>query len=117
MNDNYRPAVLDSIRWGKFKQVIWRIFMDNIEAELKKIISEHLGIEPNLITMEKKLFDDLGADSLDIVELVMAAEDTWHIEFADDELRAEDVSVSDFVKKIREKVVAKSEVAEAKADA
>lgn len=61
--------------------------MTREEALLKltKMTAEHLGIEEDKITEESNYIDDLGADSLDVVELVMAAEEEFGIEVSDDE--------------------------------
>ena len=58
--------------------------MSNIEDEVKKIVVEHLGIEETKVTPQSKFIDDLGADSLDTVELVMAFEEEFSIEIPDD---------------------------------
>ena len=58
--------------------------MDNTEEKVKKIVVEHLGIDDNKITLDSKFIDDLGADSLDTVELVMAFEEQFGIEIPDD---------------------------------
>ena len=58
--------------------------MSNIEDEVKKIVVEHLGIEETKVTPQSKFIDDLGADSLDTVELVMAFEEKFGIEIPDD---------------------------------
>ena len=58
--------------------------MNSTEEKVKKIVSEHLGIEENTITLDSKFIDDLGADSLDTVELVMAFEEKFDIEIPDD---------------------------------
>ena len=58
--------------------------MNSTEEKVKKIVSEHLGIEENTITLDSKFIDDLGADSLDTVELVMAFEEQFDIEIPDD---------------------------------
>jgi len=54
--------------------------MSDIEARVKKIIAEQLGVEESQVTNEKAFVADLGADSLDTVELVMALEDEFGIE-------------------------------------
>ena len=58
----------------------------NITTEEKviKIVMDHLGIEENKILPDSKFIDDLGADSLDTVELVMAFEEQFSIEIPDD---------------------------------
>ena len=58
--------------------------MDSTEEKVKKIVIEHLGIEENKISLDSKFIDDLGADSLDTVELVMAFEEQFDIEIPDD---------------------------------
>ena len=58
--------------------------MSDIEDQVKKIVVEHLGIEESKVTPEAKFIDDLGADSLDTVELVMAFEEKFGIEIPDD---------------------------------
>ena len=50
----------------------------------KKIVVEHLGVEAEKVTEEASFIDDLGADSLDIVELVMAFEEEFGVEIPDD---------------------------------
>jgi len=56
-----------------------------IFERIKKIISEQLGVDEDDITMESSFIDDLGADSLDIVELIMALEEEFEIEIPDSE--------------------------------
>ena len=58
--------------------------MGSTEEKVKKIVMDHLGIEENKISLDSKFIDDLGADSLDTVELVMAFEDQFGIEIPDD---------------------------------
>ena len=58
--------------------------MSNIEEQVKQIVVEHLGIDESKVTPESKFIDDLGADSLDTVELVMAFEEKFSIEIPDD---------------------------------
>ena len=59
--------------------------MSDIEARVKKIIAEQLGVEESQVTNEKSFVADLGADSLDTVELVMALEDEFSIEIPDED--------------------------------
>ena len=58
--------------------------MDSTEEKVKKIVMDHLGIEEGKISLDSKFIDDLGADSLDTVELVMAFEEQFGIEIPDD---------------------------------
>lgn len=68
--------------------------------KVKKIIVEQLGVEEDEITMESSFIDDLGADSLDIVELIMAFEEEFDLEIPDSE--AEKIStVGDAVEYIK----------------
>ncbi|MDP4093498.1 MAG: acyl carrier protein [Bacillota bacterium] len=53
--------------------------------KVKKIIVEQLGVEEEEIAMESSFIDDLGADSLDIVELIMALEEEFDLEIPDSE--------------------------------
>ncbi len=58
--------------------------MDTFE-EVKKIIVEQLGVDPDKVTMEARFRDDLEADSLDLVELIMAFEDKFGGSISDEE--------------------------------
>ena len=58
--------------------------MSDIEEQVKKIIVDHLGIDESKVASDSKFIDDLGADSLDTVELVMAFEEKFSIEIPDD---------------------------------
>jgi acyl carrier protein len=58
--------------------------MSDIEARVKKIVAEHLDTEEGKITSTSAFVDDLGADSLDQVELVMAFEEEFGVEIPDD---------------------------------
>ena len=57
----------------------------SIEERVKKIVAEQLGSGEDEITNESSFIDDLGADSLDTVELVMALEEEFDIEISDDD--------------------------------
>ena len=58
--------------------------MSEVESQVKQIVVDHLGIDQDKVTPESKFIDDLGADSLDTVELVMAFEEKFGIEIPDD---------------------------------
>ena len=58
--------------------------MSNVAERVKKIVIEHLGVDAEKVTIEASFIDDLGADSLDTVELVMAFEEEFGIEIPDD---------------------------------
>ena len=57
----------------------------DISSKVKKMVSDHLGIDENKVTEEANFIDDLGADSLDTVELVMAFEEEFGSEISDSE--------------------------------
>ena len=59
--------------------------MENIEQRVRKIVAEQLGVNEADIKNESSFVDDLGADSLDTVELVMALEEEFECEIPDDE--------------------------------
>ncbi len=58
--------------------------MSDISEKVKKIVVEHLGVEENKVNDSASFIDDLGADSLDTVELVMAFEEEFECEIPDD---------------------------------
>ena len=57
---------------------------DDISSKVKKIVADHLGIDEAKVTDESSFIDDLGADSLDTVELVMAFEEEFDCEIPDE---------------------------------
>jgi acyl carrier protein len=57
----------------------------SVEERVKKIVVEQLGVEEGQVTKEASFVDDLGADSLDTVELVMALEEEFKLEIPDEE--------------------------------
>ncbi len=59
--------------------------MENIEQRVRKIVAEQLGVNETDIKIESSFVDDLGADSLDTVELVMALEEEFECEIPDEE--------------------------------
>lgn len=75
---------------------------DNIESQVIDVIVEQLGVDREKVTPEAKFIDDLGADSLDTVELVMSFEEKFSVDVPDED--AEKLkSVSDVVAYIKEK--------------
>ncbi|MBN1756328.1 acyl carrier protein [bacterium] len=76
--------------------------MMDIEGRVKKIIVEQLGRDPEEVTTEASFIDDLGADSLDTVELIMAFEEEFDLEIPEEE--AEKIrTVGDTIKYLKEK--------------
>ncbi|MDI6601422.1 MAG: acyl carrier protein [Thermoanaerobacteraceae bacterium] len=71
-----------------------------IFEKVKEIVAEQLGVEPEEVALESSFIDDLGADSLDIVELIMALEEEFDLEIPDED--AEKIStVNDVVEYIK----------------
>jgi acyl carrier protein len=58
--------------------------MTEVAAKIKQIVVEHLGVDEAKVTPEASFIDDLGADSLDTVELVMAFEEAFNVEIPED---------------------------------
>ena len=59
--------------------------MSEIADKVKKIVVEHLGVEESKVTLEASFIDDLGADSLGLVELVLAFEEAFEIDIPDED--------------------------------
>ena len=78
--------------------------MANIAEDVKKIIVERLGVDPAEVTEVASFQNDLGADSLDIVELIMEFEKTFDIEIPDDDASDTISTVGDAIKYIEDKV-------------
>ena len=77
-----------------------------VADQVKKIIVEQLGVDEDEVTVDASFVDDLGADSLDTVELVMAFEEEFSIEIPDED--AEKIqTVGDAIRYIEEKSAAK----------
>jgi len=76
--------------------------IEKIEEKVKQIIVEQLGVDSNEVVPEAKFIDDLGADSLDTVELVMAFEEEFDIEIPDDDAEKM-MSVGDAVEYLKAK--------------
>ena len=72
-----------------------------IDQRVKDIIVEQLGVKPDQVTPEAKFIEDLGADSLDIVELIMALEEEFGYEIPDEEAEKL-LTVGDVVKYIED---------------
>jgi len=76
--------------------------VENVSAKVKKIVADHLAVEEVKVTDEASFIDDLGADSLDTVELVMAFEEEFGSEISDSD--AEKIlTVGDAIKFIESK--------------
>lgn len=73
-----------------------------VSEKVKSIIAEQLGVKPEEVTPEASFIDDLGADSLDTVELVMALEEEFGIEIPDEDAEKM-TTVGDAIKYIEEK--------------
>ena len=58
--------------------------MSDVSSKVKKIVADHLGVDEAKVTDESSFIDDLGADSLDTVELVMAFEEAFDVEIPDE---------------------------------
>lgn len=74
--------------------------MPSVEEKVNQIVIEQLGVEPSEVTPEASFFDDLGADSLDRVELVMAFEESFGLEIPDEDAE-KIVTVQDAVEYIQ----------------
>jgi acyl carrier protein len=59
--------------------------MSDLDVRMKEIVVEQLGVDPEKIIPEAKFIEDLGADSLDLVEMIMAFEESFHIEIPDED--------------------------------
>ena len=75
----------------------------SIEKRVVKVVADQLGVEPSEVTPEASFTDDLGADSLDTVELVMAFEEEFDVEIPDEDAEKMNI-VKDAVNYLMEKV-------------
>ena len=75
----------------------------SVEKRVKEIVAEQLGKNANEVTSEASFIDDLGADSLDIVELVMAMEEEFDIEIPDEDASRIE-RIRDAIAYIRERI-------------
>ena len=80
--------------------------MADVAEKIKSIIAEQLGVKPEEVTPQASFIEDLGADSLDTVELVMALEEEFGIEIPDEDAEKM-ATVGDAAKYIDEKIAAK----------
>lgn len=80
--------------------------MSTIAEEVKKIIVEKLGVEPSEVTDSANFTNDLGADSLDSVDLIMALENKFDLE-QDDEAEGKIATVADAIAYVEKKVAEK----------
>ena len=80
--------------------------MSNVNDKVRSIIAEQLGVKPEEVTPQASFIDDLGADSLDTVELVMALEEEFGIEIPDEDAEKM-TTVGDALKYVQEKSATK----------
>lgn len=73
----------------------------SIESRIKEIISEQLGADEGEITRESRFVDDLGADSLDLIELLMILEEEYNLQIADEDA-AKMLTIGDVVAYVRD---------------
>jgi acyl carrier protein len=83
-HDEAAPSVAESHGQQSLLETHEVKTMSDIAERVKKIVVEHLGVEPDKVTESASFIDDLGADSLDTVELVMAFEEEFGCEIPDD---------------------------------
>ncbi|MCB9771948.1 MAG: acyl carrier protein [Candidatus Omnitrophica bacterium] len=74
----------------------------SVEDKIRSIISEQLGVKPEEVNPQASFIDDLGADSLDTVELIMALEEEFGVEIPDEDAEKM-ATVGDAIKYIEEK--------------
>lgn len=75
----------------------------NLEEKVKNLVITQLGVDANKVSNDSLFIDDLGADSLDTVELVMAFEEEFDIEIADEDAQKMQ-TVSDVIEYLKDKV-------------
>ena len=79
-----RVGVCEEVKASSQQEDSEDISMSDIAARVKKIVIEHLGVDADKVVESANFIDDLGADSLDTVELVMAFEEEFSVEIPDD---------------------------------
>lgn len=84
---------------------------DTITKRLNKVVADHFGVQEETITPSSSLVSDLGADSLDLIELVMAVEEEFEIEITDEEGDNVD-NISQLIELISTKLKPKNTAAE-----
>src|SRR3569833_954916 len=84
MEESAHKPLANRIARAAQKQKRRKRSMSETADRVKKIVVEHLGVEPDKVTEDARFIDDLGADSLDIVELVMAFEEEFGVEIPND---------------------------------
>jgi acyl carrier protein len=86
---NTAPAAREGECRGRFLAYIYlykdQPLMSTVEQQVKAIVAEQLGVKQEQVTDDASFVDDLGADSLDTVELVMALEEEFEIEIPDED--------------------------------
>ena len=87
----------------ELKRGVYLVNSEDIFEKVKEIIIEQLGVSETSITTEASFIDDLGADSLDIVELIMALEEEFDIEIPDEDAEKV-VTVGDVVDYIKDNI-------------
>ena len=78
----------------------------SVTEKVKKMIVDQLGVSESEVVLEAKFIDDLGADSLDIVELIMALEDEYSIEIPDEDAEKME-TVGDAIRYIEDRLAGK----------
>jgi acyl carrier protein len=84
MRHGFRRAVQCAAQRHTYRTAESEDQMSEVADRVKKIVVEHLGVEESKVTPEASFIDDLGADSLDTVELVMAFEEAFSVEIPED---------------------------------
>jgi acyl carrier protein len=75
----------------------------NVEEKIRQIIAEQLDVDLSKVTDEKRFIEDLDADSLDTVEIIIAIEDEYHIEIDDDNAE-KIITVGDAIRQLKKSI-------------